>query len=223
MNAPATVTEIMAEGTWNPVVHPSTTEFRFPSDDEAGAVIESLATVIGDQASRPSVQRRAVICRKTGEVLLVVACPARWISAGDVAFVAAPEPGQQLNSFLAVEQRAFSPAEALALLVSPESPERELERRGALVRRRDELRAQLEAAAAKRDEAELDAEARARRFHAAEWAKLPLTVRVLYSLALRLEISDAELAAAIHDIAGDAEHLRCPTTEWWRRQGQRAE
>jgi hypothetical protein len=212
----------MADGYWNPANHPaSTTAFRFPSDDEAGAVLESLATVIGDQASRPSVQRRAVICRATGEVLLVVACPAHWISAGDVAFVAAPEPGSSLNSFLAIEQRAFSPAEALALLASVASPEREIERRGELVRRRDDLRAATAAAAAKRDLEVKEAEEKSARYRAADWAGLPLARQIAYALAIALESKEPALAEQVWTIADQAEHFRCPTTQWWLPAAQR--
>lgn len=222
MSAPATVTELMNAGYWNPARYPSTGDFRHPDNGEFDDLAVQIAAVIGEErASLPATQRRFAVCTKTGAPLLVLDCPRKWISPGDANYVVAPEDGAAMQEWLAVEQRAFPVAEAVALLNSPESPERELRRRRELVRARDAIREQRDAEAEKRARAEREAAEKSRRYRASDWGQLPLARRMAYSLSLALEDSDPKLAEEIRNVAEHGEHLPCPELQWWRAKGQR--
>jgi hypothetical protein len=220
--APPTMAEIMKEGFWNPQTHSATVDFRNPTDAEFDTLAAQLAAVIGEErAARPSMQRRMVIERSTGELLLTLDCPSQWFSAADPSWSAAPEPGPLLDTWLATEARAFRPEEAIALLCSRSGPEHEMERRRGIVTKRDDLRAQRQAeedarAAKAREEADA-----AKKFRHREWSELPLARRMAYSLALALEKSQPEIAAQVWEVANAAEHLSAPQWQWWLPVGQR--
>jgi hypothetical protein len=200
------------------------TEWHIPDEVEHAAAFAALSEVLGDAAAKPTWQRRLAI-GNDGTPLLLVEVPRFFISQAEAEYMSPPEVadggGSVLKNWLASEQMGWPLAEGVALLLSKASPEIEAQRRRGVLRRRDEARAKQQEAQAAADRAAREAEERNNRFRAREWSSLPLTQRALFSISLRLEGHDDELAGLIHEVASQAEHLQVPACEWWQPAARR--
>ncbi|MBN2573556.1 MAG: hypothetical protein JXP73_03250 [Deltaproteobacteria bacterium] len=218
---------------WNPrrltEAERPTSRFRRPSDKQMAGCIATLATVIGaEAAASPSWQRRLAIADQTGELLVLLDVPTRWISPGDGAHGVAPEPGPRLDEWLATHSLGFPVDTAIRLLDSAESPEREIERRRAILRRRDELRAERAAEVAAKQAAEAAALAaqaeRETRFRESAWSKLEPGQRLLLTVSLAVEADNPDLATVLRDGAGlQGGFLALPRTQWWLPKDKRTD
>jgi hypothetical protein len=215
---------------WNPKLWPKpTSDFRFPADGpQADHCAEELAFAIGpEQAALPSWRRRMAIQNVNNSLALLVQVPLLWLSSGDSRFDVAPEPGRELDAWLASSPLGFDVDVALLLLGSPADPEAEIARRRGIVRRRDEIRSRVQAEKARKAEAEAKAAAaaaeREERFHVSSWERLTDVQKLALALSLRLEQRDPELAADLRELAAlSGGLLRVPAVEeWWRPARER--
>jgi predicted nucleic acid-binding protein len=213
---------------WNPRNHPDAiADFTRPTDAQMPACVDALAGVVGEgKASLPSWQRRLALDGTTGELVILLDVPRRWLSTGDNAYVVAPEPGPALAAWLAAEQVAWPVDTALALLAGSESPEAELERRREMVRVRDGIRAarqaEKDAKAATAAKAEAEAEERVVVYREPAWEKLTNEQRLLIAVSLRLEVRDPALAADLRELAAlQGGFMPLPRTRWWLPADQR--
>ena len=207
--------------TWNPrrLREQPIANFRRPTDDELGGLVDTLADLIGEKAELPSWQRRLAI-GDGNEILLLLDVPTTWISPGDGAHDVAPEPGQRLRDWLGFAQQAFPLNTAVELLAGRSNPELELTRRREILAKRDEIRAQhkakKDAEAAAEAKEKKEAEERKTKWREPAWNNITPEQRLVLSMSLAVEKRDPALAEELRDLAAlQGGFLPLPRTEWW--------
>ena len=187
--------------------------WRVPLDLEIEAGIAALAQVLGDEASKPSWQRRLAIDKQSGEWLLLVnECvfisrgAAEWASPFHVPGALTPIPC------------AYPIAVGVELLANDASPEKELARRQEIMDQHALLVRQREEAALRKMEAEAAAAAAWARdrieFRERAWLELEPWQRGFFSLAVAIAENHPDIACHIRRVATTA-NPGMPRTRWW--------
>jgi hypothetical protein len=184
--------------------------WAFCADEQHPAAVAALAKVIGRESKQPSWQRRLAVTADGKTFLIVVDdCPR---NPGSINWHdTMPEALRAIPVALPLEL-------GVQLLQSDASPEKELERRRAQAKAREEAvaarhRAEIEASNLERDRLEREAQTRVQ-FKADVWPKLSPLQQVFARLALSLAERDPKIAADIR-CALDAEASDFPKGTWW--------
>jgi hypothetical protein len=189
-----------------------------PDDSQMPEGVEALAKVIGEPlAARASWQRRLVVLPDKTWRLLVNECG--FLSSGELPQFS---PGSVTPVPVAVEigiaaELLKQPTNCETVLAQRQQFIAELNRRHAQ-QEEDERARQL--ATAKR---QLDAAESAKVFRHSDWASLDVWQQGFYSLALRVQDRDPELAADLKAVAGASRGvygersspLPPPREQWW--------
>jgi hypothetical protein len=183
--------------------------WRFVNDDEHPAAVAALAKVIGRESKQPSWQRKLAVKADGSQFLIVIDdCPRHpgtinWHDTMPEALKAIPT--------------ALPVAVGVQLLQSDANPEKELERRRALAKKREDEAAErqrAEIAKSRAEAAELQRIAQERVDCRADvWAKLAPLAQFGARLALMIEKRDKDLAADIRACVDASDDF--PRGSWW--------
>ncbi|MGB8294248.1 MAG: hypothetical protein WCG85_02350 [Polyangia bacterium] len=190
-----------------------------PDDSQMEAGVAALAAVVGEpESARASLQRRLVLAPDGWRLL--VSEPG-FLSNNDyglLQFTKGASDGYQV---------ALPIGQAIELLRSKDNPELELQRRKnrlAELAERHRLQAEAEhnarLAAAKR---QTDAAENAKTYRHSDFAALDVWQQAFYSLALRVQDRDPQLAADLKSVAGASRGvfgerstpIAAPNARWW--------
>jgi hypothetical protein len=187
--------------------------WRFVNDDEQPAAVAALAKVIGRESKQPSWQRRLAVKADGSQFLIVIDdCPRNpgSINWNDTM----PEALKAIPTALPVPV-------GVQLLQSDASPEKELDRRRALAKKREDEAAERQRAEIAKSKAEAAERQRVDQeradFRADAWTKLGPLERFVARLALAVERHDPILAAGIRAaIDAPTNDDAFPRGSWWQ-------
>ena len=188
-----------------------TGHWRFVTDAEHGPAIAALAKVVGAREAKfPSLQRRLAV-RADGSEFLLTFNDCLHRDPNNISWDVGSPPTQSFPTALPI-------AEAVELLNSEASPEKELARRVALADARTAKENERRRIESEKLRAESAAHARAEQeradFRADSWAKLSPLQQSLARLALAVAERDPKFAEAIR-AAADADPSDFPRAQWW--------